>query len=73
MKKNITLSADDWLIQKARKKAQHEHVTLNQRFREWLLRYISLGRNSDEIEDLFKELNYADPGKKFTRDEMNER
>jgi hypothetical protein len=36
MLKNITLSADEELIRKAREKAQKEHTTLNASFRQWL-------------------------------------
>jgi hypothetical protein len=44
MLKNITLSADEKLIQKARKKAKQEHTTLNAQFRQWLENYISIGK-----------------------------
>ena len=34
MLKNITLSAEEEIIRKAREKAQHEHTTLNATFRQ---------------------------------------
>ena len=37
--KNITLSADESLIEAARDRARREHTTLNEQFRRWLLDY----------------------------------
>ena len=73
MLKNITLSADQDLIKKAREKAQRENTTLNQRFREWLNRYIQIGNQSSEYEQLMNKLDHINSGKKFSRDELNER
>ncbi len=38
--KNITLSADDRLIEAAREQARAEHTTLNDQFRIWLTDYV---------------------------------
>jgi hypothetical protein len=73
MLKNITLSADDHLIQKARKKAKSENSTLNSLFRLWLEKYTNLGSNSNEYEALMEKLSYAKPTRHYTREEMNER
>ena len=73
MLKNITLSADQDLIKRARAKARKENTTLNSRFREWLKRYIHRGDRSQAYDDLMAKLDYAQPGKKFSRDELNER
>lgn len=72
--KNVTLSADEQLLELARAVARKQHKTLNQAFREWLADYTR--RQSDEkaISALYKELsNVSSGGRKFTRDEMNER
>jgi hypothetical protein len=72
--KNITLSADEQLIEQARLTAKLQHKTLNQAFREWLTDYTR--RESDEkaIEALYQRLSYVNSGgRKYTRDEMNER
>ena len=37
--KNITLSADERLIEAARERARSEHTTLNEQFRRWLADY----------------------------------
>lgn len=59
-------------LKKAREKAQREHTTLNENFRRWLKRYI-ISDNTFNFDDLMNTLNYAKPGRKFTRDELNER
>lgn len=70
--KNITLSADDHLIEQARTIARAQHTTLNAAFREWLEQYVSRSGKLAEYDALMKRLSYADVGRKFTRDEMNE-
>ncbi len=72
MMKNITLSADERLIFKARKKAQSEHTTLNDRFRQWLAAYTA--SNIDrKYSELMEQLSYARPSGRYSRDELNER
>ncbi|MBN1999549.1 hypothetical protein JW935_18490 [candidate division KSB1 bacterium] len=73
MLKNITLSADKELIEKARQKAQNNRTTLNATFRQWLRQYVTVHQNDKDYENLMNSLKYAQPGKKFTRDELNER
>ena len=71
--RNITFSADVQKIERAREVARSEHKTLNDAFRDWLDWYASSRVSRAEIAALFKRLKYADAGRKFTRDEMNER
>ncbi|MEJ2544106.1 MAG: hypothetical protein P8Y99_08560 [Calditrichaceae bacterium] len=73
MLKNITLSADENLIRKAREKAQREKTTLNANFRQWLRQYIGKNTRTSSFKNLMHQLNYANTGKKFTRDQLNER
>ena len=73
MLKNITLSADAELILKARKKAQKENTTVNEQFRIWLTRFISVDNRVADYDALMEKLSYAAPGKIFLRDELNER
>lgn len=73
MLKNITLSAEEELIKKAREKAHREKTTLNENFRRWLKKYVISDRNASRYQDLMDALNYADPGRKFSREELNER
>jgi hypothetical protein len=70
--KNITLSADAELIEKARAAAKSQNTTLNAAFREWLVSY-----TRQEVvrahQELMKRLKHIDAGGPYTREEMNER
>ena len=72
--RNITLSADAATIDAARQRAESEHTTLNAEFRKWLDRYArrhQAMRAMNSVREL--RAKYAMGGRKFTRDEMNER
>jgi predicted transcriptional regulator len=75
VRKNITFSADDAAIELAREVARTRHTTLNEAFREWLKVYGNgcSPSKAEEFRALMERLRYADAGRKFTRDEMNER
>ncbi|MCD6679631.1 MAG: hypothetical protein LT102_03085 [Burkholderiaceae bacterium] len=72
--KNITLSADERLIEAARERARAEHTTLNDEFRRWLEDYARSHERAQRYRALMSRLRgkYV-AGRKFTRDEMNER
>ena len=73
--KNITLSADDKLIEAARERARAEQTTLNEQFRRWLADYVRQTHQTESAMALIEELRgqVRTGGRKFTRDEMNER
>ena len=71
--KNVTLSADEQLLELARAVARKQHKTLNQAFREWLASYARPADAVAEYEALKKDLGYVRAGRRFTREEMNER
>lgn len=73
--KNITLSADERLIEAARDRARIEHTTLNAQFRRWLAEYSGQERQAEEAQAVIKRLQgyVRTGGRKLTRDEMNER
>jgi len=73
MRKNVTLTADETLIQLARERAQKEQTTLNALFRDWLCRYAERDRAGEGYSRLMSQLTYVAPGRRFDRDEMNER
>lgn len=74
MLKNVTLTAEEALIEQAREAARLQHKTLNQAFREWLVSYTRPETDPvDEYEAVGKRLSYVKAGRKFTRGEMNER
>jgi hypothetical protein len=70
--KNITLSADGDLIEKARAVAKSENRTLNAAFREWLVSY-TRQEAVRARQELMKRLQHIDAGGPYTREEMNER
>ncbi len=71
--KNITLSADEHLIERARQTARSQHKTLNLAFREWLEDYVAGGEALLGYDEVMRRLSHVRAGRKFTRDEMNER
>jgi hypothetical protein len=73
MLKNITLSAEQNLIQRARQRAESENTTLNAEFRRWLAQYVERPPVITDFAALMAGLDYVRVGKIFTRDEMNER
>ena len=72
--KNITLSADERLIEEAREKARQQNTTLNEEFRRWLADYVGrrerAARMMAAIEELSKTIQTRGP---FPRDELNAR
>jgi len=73
MKKNITLSAQEEAIREGRRRAALEHTTLNELFRRWLDDYVARGTTTDRYPSLIAHLSHVRAGRKFTREEMNER
>jgi hypothetical protein len=71
--KNITLSAEEHLIEEARSKARAQHTTLNAAFREWLRQYTAQTDIAEEYKALMERLRYVNAGRHFSRDELNER
>jgi hypothetical protein len=71
--KNITLSADENLIEQARLVARSRHMTLNMAFREWLEQYAARAGGSAAVDALMRRLKHVRSGGPYTRDEMNER
>ena len=75
MLRNITLSADEQLIARARDKAGAAQTTLNVEFRKWLAAYAATQDDAAvaRFRDVMTQFGAADAGRSFTRDEMNER
>ena len=71
--KNITLSAEAEVIERARLRAAKEKRTLNAAFRDWLQRYAGTETGREEYAQLMRRLAHVRSGRKFTRDEMNAR
>lgn len=75
MLRNVTLSAEKELIEAARDRARAEHTTLNEQFRRWLAEYADRRDRADLALSVIQELQgkLHSGGKRFSREEMNER
>ena len=73
MKKNITLSVDAVMLGQAQRRAAAENTTMNELFHTWLERYVAQPLAAERYEALMARLDYVEAGRKFTREEMNER
>ena len=74
--KNITLSADEELIEAARDKARRQRTTLNAEFREWLRRYARSQEGQRRVSDyrrLMESMADVSSGRRYSRDELNAR
>jgi hypothetical protein len=71
--KNVTLSADESLIEQARLVARSQHKTLNAAFREWLEQYAAQAGGGAAVDALMRRLRHVRSAGPFSRDEMNER
>ena len=71
--KNITLSAEEDLIEQAREIARSHRSTLNEAFREWLEQYVTRAGDAEAYRSLMHRLRHINAGRPYTRDEMNER
>jgi len=73
--KNITLSANEEDIERARQVARNQKTTLNELFRNWLEQ---LGEGELREQAFYQQMNRLEGRirvgrRKFTREEMNER
>jgi len=73
VKQNITFNADKSDIELAREEAQSQNTTLHELFRDWLQGLAGRKRRAQEYRALMNELRHVNAGRKFTREEMNER
>jgi hypothetical protein len=72
--KNITFSAEEIQIERARERAAREGHTLNEEFRRWLAEYARQEDRLRRFDEVAKELRgKARVGRKLSREEMNAR
>ena len=72
--KNVTLSADEQLIERARSIAQSRHTTLNEEFRRWLQDYTARDAQVAAFDAFMESVKGKFiTGGPFSRDELNER
>jgi hypothetical protein len=72
--KNITLSAEEHLIERGRKIAENQHTSLNQLFRDWLEGLDDRKQLAENHLDFVREQSAKyQVGGPYSRDELNER
>lgn len=73
--KTITLQVDERLIEAAEERARMEHTTLDEQLHVWLAGYARQVREARDAMDVVVDLQgkLRTGGRKFTRDQMNER
>ena len=72
--KNITLSADESVIEAARTRAQAEKTTLNEQFRRWLAAYAQTSARMSRYDAVMQQVRgKLKVGRKLSREAMNER
>ena len=72
--KNVTLTADEALIEAARARARAENTPLNEQFRLWLNHYAKSQERMVQYDATMKNLRgRMKVGAKLSRDAMNER
>jgi len=65
--RNITLSAEEDLIERARLRAAQEKNTLNAAFREWLERYAGRQTGSQKLAQLMQRLAHVRSSRRISR------
>ena len=76
--KNITLSAQDEVIDELRQLAQQKNVTVNELFRRWANEYVSREKRIEHerrlkaLQRSWEKISFTSE-RKYTREEMNER
>jgi hypothetical protein len=72
--RNITLSADERLLDRAREKARLEHRSLNEAFRAWLAEWTQTADPGPRYDELMERLETSCEARgPYSRDERNER
>lgn len=73
VKTNITISVDSEVIAKARRRAAREGRTVTEAVRGFLEDFSATDAGRSELDTYLDQMNLGVAGRKFTRDEMNDR
>lgn len=71
--RNVTLSVEERLLERARKVARGRFTALEQLFREWLVELTIERARPHRYDDLMRRLGRARSGGRISRDERNAR
>lgn len=70
---NVTFSISPVVLQRAREKAMAERRTLNELFRGWVEGYVRGNKPAHDFRSVMLQLQHVNSGKKWSRNELNER
>ena len=70
---NVTISLPEQVLADARKQALADNTSINAVVGDYLRQYAGRLQAVKKYDDLMKRLKHVNAGRKFTRDEMNER
>ncbi len=73
MQQTITLIVDSDTFEMVSQRAKAENTTLNALFRVWMEGYVAQPAATADYNALMAQLSHVDAGRRFDRDEMNER
>ena len=71
--KRIPFRAEERLVEEARLVARSQNTTLSVAFRGWLKEFVSQTSRVREFDNLMTQLRRVRTGRRFNRDEINER
>lgn len=71
--RNVTLSAEEAVIERARERARRENTSLNREFRRWVESYAGQDRAAEAYRALMERLDHVRAGGPYTRQELSER
>ncbi len=73
MSRDLVISVEENLLAEAQSRAASEHQSIDQIMNRLLAEYVEQKSRLEQHRELMQRLDYVSAGRKFTRDEMNER
>ena len=73
MSQDVVISIEESLLAEAKSRAASEHLSIDQLMYQWLAEYVAGKKRIERYRELMERLSYVEAGRKFTREEMNER
>jgi hypothetical protein len=73
MSRDVIISVEEGLLAEAKSRAASEHLSIDTLVQKWLAEYVAGKQRVERYRELMQRLSYVSAGRKFTREEMNER
>ena len=73
MSRDVVISVEEELLAEAKSRAASDHQTIDQIMCRLLAEYVERKDRVERHRELMQRLSYVSAGRKFTREEMNER